>query len=200
MLIDGAGDDSYSCGVFGQGCGYWYGTGILADKDGADDYYGQWYCQGSGAHFALGILQDADGNDSYKGEMNMCGGAGHDFSLGWLEDARGNDHYHFPNLSLGGANANGIGVFVDSMGDDIYLSSGTTLGMASSVHPGSLRDYILTLGVFIDGGGNDTYLEDRGDETAPQPWDFAGDGVKWSRPGRSEPPLEAEKGCAIDRN
>lgn len=197
MLVDGAGDDSYSCGVFGQGCGYWYGTGILADKSGADHYYGQWYCQGSGAHFALGILQDNGGDDDYEGVMNMCTGAGHDFSLGWLEDAGGNDGYRCPNLSLGSGNANGIGVFWDAAGDDSYLSRGVTLGMASSVRPGSLRDYLLTLGVFIDGAGRDTYMEDHGDEPAT-PWSFAGDGLAWVRAGGSDPPLSAEKGCAVD--
>jgi hypothetical protein len=197
MLVDGAGDDSYSCGVFGQGCGYWYGTGILVDKGGADQYLGQWYCQGSGAHFALGILQDDGGDDDYEGVMNMCTGAGHDFSLGWLEDAQGNDKYRCPNLSLGGANANGMGVFWDAAGDDSYLSSGVTLGMASSVSPGSLRDHILTLGVFVDGGGRDSYMEDQGDEPATS-WSFTGDGLAWARAGGSDPPLSAEKGCAVD--
>ena len=199
MLVDGGGDDSYSCGIFGQGCGYWYGTGILADKDGADTYYGQWYCQGSGAHFALGILQDDVGDDTYTGIMNMCTGAGHDFSLGWLEDCAGNDSYACPNLSLGAGNANGIGVFWDHGGDDTYLSRGTTLGCASSVRPGSLRDFILTLGIFLDGAGDDTYLEHGSEDLDQQPFDFAANGTAWSRPGRSNPPIAAEKGGAVDR-
>ncbi len=199
MLIDGGGQDSYSCGVFGQGCAYWYGVGILADKGGGDSYFGQWYCQGSGAHFALGILQDEAGDDAYEGAQNMCVGAGHDFSFGWLEDSAGNDRYTCPNLSLGAANANGIGVFWDKAGDDSYLSRGVTLGMANSVRPGSLRDFILSLGVFIDGGGHDTYLQAMGEGEEPLPWDFAGDGLSWSRPGRADPPLAAEKGCAVDR-
>jgi len=199
LLVDGGGDDGYSCGVFGQGCAYWYGIGILADKGGDDHYFGQWYCQGSGAHFALGILQDDAGNDRYEGVMNMCDGAGHDFSLGWLEDSAGDDEYSCPNLSLGAANANGLGVFWDKAGDDRYLSRGVTLGMGNSVRPGSLRDFILTLGVFIDGGGDDTYQEDKGADAEPAAWDFAGDGLSWSRPGRADPPLSAEKGCAVDR-
>ena len=36
MLVEGGGDDTYSCSVFGQGCAYWYGVGLLVDKAGAD--------------------------------------------------------------------------------------------------------------------------------------------------------------------
>lgn len=197
MLVDGSGDDEYSCSVFGQGCAYWYGIGILADKAGADSYSGQWYCQGSGAHFALGILQDNAGNDTYNAAMNMCIGAGHDFSLGWLEDMAGDDSYTAPNLSLGAGNANGYGVFWDHGGNDTYRTKGTTLGQASSARAGSLRDFITTLGVFIDGGGDDLYL-DNSDPGNLVPFDFCGDGMSWTRPGKSNPPLDAEKGCGID--
>lgn len=198
MLVDGAGDDSYSCGIFGQGGAYWYGVGILADKGGDDAYFGQWYCQGSAAHFALGVLQDTAGNDSYTGKMNMCGGAGHDFSLGWLEDRAGNDAYDMPNLSLGGGNANGVGVFWDCAGDDSYLSNGITLGQASVAGTGSLRDFIMTLGVFVDGSGADVYLE-RGSEGQPSTsFSFCCNNWKWSRPGASSPPVPGEHGCGID--
>ena len=30
VLLDGAGDDEYSCGLFGQGAGYWNGGGAAA--------------------------------------------------------------------------------------------------------------------------------------------------------------------------
>jgi len=199
MLVDGGGDDAYSCGVFGQGCGYWYSTGILVDKGGNDKYLGQWYCQGACAHFALGILQDDGGDDAYTGMMNMCGGAGHDFSVGWLEDRAGSDSYAYPNLSLGAGNANGIGVFWDHAGDDRYLTKGITLGQASTAGSGSLRDFIMTLGVFVDGGGHDTYMESPAQEGAePQPFSFCGDGQTWSRPGASSPALPGEHGCGKD--
>ena len=47
ILVDGKGDDRYSCGVFGQGISYWYGLGMLIDLEGNDSYQGIWYCQGS---------------------------------------------------------------------------------------------------------------------------------------------------------
>jgi hypothetical protein len=179
MLVDGAGNDNYSCGIFGQGGSYWYGVGILADEGGDDSYLGQWYCQGSAAHFALGILQDSAGNDKYTGKMNMCGGAGHDFSLGWLEDRAGNDAYDMPNLSLGGGNANGVGVFWDCAGDDSYLTSGVTLGQASVAGSGSVRDFIMCLGVFVDGGGRDTYMERQAEGKPPVPFAFCGNAWAW---------------------
>ncbi|MCC7478526.1 hypothetical protein IT575_08720 [bacterium] len=226
MLIDGAGSDSYSCGVFGQACSYWYGTGILCDKGpGSDSFSGIWYVQGSGAHFGLACLQNEEGDDRYLATMNMAQGAGHDFSLSWFEDASGNDSYSAPNLSLGGANANGLGFFWDAAGNDTYRSKGVTLGCGGGVAAPSLRQFMLNLGVFVDGGGSDIYEEElpppaadatgsaqnqSGTAITPpgagptyRPWDFAGNGRAWSRPGTSidtdgKPVCSLEWGVGID--
>jgi hypothetical protein len=158
MLVDGNGDDRYSCGVFGQGCGYWYGLGFLVDYEGNDAYDGIWYVQGAGAHFAVGVLMDSTGSDTFRATMNMAQGAGHDFTLGVLCDYEGSDHHDVPNLSLGSGNANGMGLFIDHSGDDEYMTrGGITLGRASTDSRGGLRDYMRTIGVFIDGGGRDRY-------------------------------------------
>ena len=157
ILYDQAGDDSYDCGVFGQGTGYWQSAGILWDDSGTDKYHGMWYVQGAAAHYAVGYLEDLKGDDTYVAEMNMAQGAGHDFSIGYLLDHEGSDSYQAPNLSLGAGNANGIGVFVDFAGDDTYTSSGLTLGKASESTKGSMRERALCLGVFLDLGGNDKY-------------------------------------------
>lgn len=199
MLADGAGDDSYSCGVFGQGCSYWYGVGILADKSGDDAYDGVWYVQGAGAHFGLAVLQDDSGDDSYVATLNMAQGAGHDFNLGWLEDSAGNDRYRAPNLSLGAGNANGIGVLWDKGGGDVYLSRGVTLGAAGGIVAPSLRAYMLNVGIFIDGGGTDSYWEDHGADAEPQSSDFAGNGRAWRRDPMSVPPGRHEYGMGLDR-
>lgn len=206
MLLDGGGTDSYSCGTFGQGCSYWYGTGMLVDKgDGADSYRGIWYVQGSGAHFGLSVLQDEGGNDKYWASHNMAQGAGHDWTLSWFEDSAGDDDYTAPNLSLGGANANGIGVFWDKAGNDVYRSLGCTLGCAGGVGVPSLREFMLNIGVFVDGGGRDTYLEiTKRDQENPaleletQPWDFAGDGKAWTRAGMTTPAIQQEYGVGVD--
>jgi len=157
LLYDASGDDTYACGVFGQGVGYWQGIGMLWDGAGKDSYFGQWYVQGAAAHFAIGYLEDVAGNDAYVAKMNMAQGAGHDFSVGWLFDRDGDDTHEAPNLSLGAGNANGMGIFLDLLGTDTYVSSGVTLGKAAESGPTGLRSRALCLGVFMDMQGDDKY-------------------------------------------
>ena len=158
MLIDTRGNDSYTCGVFGQGTGYWMGVGVLTDKDGNDKYTGQWYVQGAAAHFGIGYLQDRAGKDEYTAYMNMAQGAGHDFSVGYLIDESGDDLYLGTSLSLGAGNANGIGIFFDLDGADTYTAKGNDcFGRARANTDGSLRSKAFSLGFFYDGGGRDTY-------------------------------------------
>lgn len=190
LLADLAGDDTYSCGVFGQGVGYWQGVGVLWDGAGNDKYSGQWYAQGASAHFAIGLLADLSGNDEYVAPMNMAHGAGHDFSVGILIDFQGNDSYLAPNLSLGAGNANGIGWLCELGGDDRYVSKGLTLGKAAEAPVSGLRSRALTLGLFMDLGGKDSY---------PPESTWARDGrkeVNWT--GRREPPSEAQVGVFWD--
>jgi len=188
MLIDGKGNDKYSCGVFGQGCGYWYGTGFLIDYEGNDEYDGIWYVQGSGAHFAIGVLIDSTGDDRFRATKNMAQGAGHDFTLGYLLDYRGNDYHDAPNLSLGGGNANGMGLFIDCEGSDEYVThGGITLGNASTASRGSIRDYMKTIGIFIDAKGLDRYTEPS-----------AKNHQTWQQKSQLEPPLPTEKFIGID--
>lgn len=190
VLVDGAGNDTYSCGVFGQGVGYWYGLGILSDGGGDDIYEGVWYVQGASAHFAVGILEDVSGDDRYTATMNMAQGAGHDFSLSWLIELGGNDVYRAPNLSLGGGNANGIGIFWDASGDDRYeVQPSITLGRSSIGARGTLRERAICLGLFCDTGGKDTY---------PDQMPFARNNSRWSQPGASQPPMEREYGVGMD--
>ena len=191
MLVDARGNDKYSCGVFGQGCSYWYGVGILADSSGTDEYNGVWYVQGSGAHFGVGILHDASGDDHYRASINMAQGAGHDFTVGFLLDESGDDVYDAPNLSLGGGNANGVGIFWDRNGNDTYnVSAAMTLGRANIDAPrGGLRDKMLCLGLFVDTGGKDRYSKP-----------FAGNGKIWTQTGLNErEPIPTEKGVGLDR-
>lgn len=190
VLVDGAGNDRYSCGVFGQGVGYWYGLGVLSDGEGDDTYEGIWYVQGASAHFAAGVLEDVSGDDRYLATMNMAQGAGHDFSLGWLIESGGNDIYRAPSLSLGGGNANGIGIFWDASGDDRYeVQPSITLGRSNIGARGSLRERALCLGLFCDTGGKDIY---------PEGLPFARNEALWTQPGASQPPMPREYGAGID--
>ncbi len=157
ILMDAGGRNTFTCGVFGQGVGYWYGLGMLLTGPGADAHTGQWYVQAAAAHFAVGILDDEGGDDTYTAYMNMAQGAGHDFSVGFLTDRAGNDRHTAPNLSLGGGNANGLGFLWDRSGDDAYtVGPSITLGRASAPG-GGIRERNLTLGLFLDTGGKDTY-------------------------------------------
>ncbi|MBD3286593.1 hypothetical protein GF359_08475 [candidate division WOR-3 bacterium] len=192
VLADGGGDDIYDAGVFAQGAGYWYGVGLLTDKSGDDIYSGVWYVQGSGAHFAVGVLNDVGGNDEYSAEKNMAQGAGHDFTVGYLLEEEGNDIYNAPNLSLGGGNASGIGIFWDRQGEDTYnVTAKTTLGLANIGSRGGLRDGLICAGIFLDtGGGSDTYPEDKP----------ARNNKSWFQPGlNADEPLETEIGVGLDR-
>jgi hypothetical protein len=175
ILFDAAGNDHYSCGVFGQGTGYWNGVGMLWDSAGSDDYTGLWYVQGAAAHFAVGYLEDLSGDDHYSAAMNMAQGAGHDFSIGMLVDQGGTDHFSAPNLSLGAGNANGIGIFVKTAGAAQYemfrhedpkthavtrAGTGLSLGKAAESPANSLRWRSICLGAFLDLTGAGTYPTD----------------------------------------
>ena len=161
ILCDISGNDRYSAGLFAQGCGYWFALGMLLDGTGDDNYHSVWYTLGSGAHFAIGYLDDFAGNDTYNATMNMSIGSGHDFTLGYLNERGGNDTYYAPGLSLGGGNFQGIGIFHDWSGDDVYnTSGGFGLGGARGLIQGA-RAYLYTFGVFVDGGGKDTYTDTR---------------------------------------
>lgn len=188
LLIDGNGDDYYSCGIFGQGCAYWFAVGALIDFHGHDEYHGVWYVQGSGAHFGLGTLIDSTGNDEYYVSMSMSQGSGHDFTLGCLFDYQGDDYYVAQGLSLGGGNANGMGVFIDFTGNDTYETHGDIfLGRANIAHRGGLRDHMKCLGIFIDGAGKDIY-------TAP----FAKNKSSWQQLPPMKPSRSGEKCLGID--
>lgn len=187
LLFDLGGNDKYSCGVFGQGVGYWSGVGALWDRGGNDEYTGTWYAQGSAAHFGIGYLRDSGGDDVYRGLINMTQGAGHDFSLGMLIDDMGNDEYSSNSLALGGGNANGFGVFLDLAGNDKYSVTGSAvLGQANLPPEGSLRQVALTLGLFYDGAGNDTY---------PPKYEWAKNGAR----GTTAPVSKVTAGIFFDR-
>lgn len=193
MLVDVQGNDRYTCGVFGQGVGYWGGIGMLIDLQGDDVREGVWYVQGASAHFAIGYLEDRFGNDRYLAAMNMAMGAGHDFAIGYLIDFDGNEEYNAPSLALGGANANGIGIFVDLAGDDLYQvrRNEANLGRANPIGKGTLRERGFALGLFLDAAGNDSY---------PPNVEFAGNARNWIIWAiQNERPNESQLGLGMDK-
>ncbi len=159
-LIDDGGDNTFKCGVFGQGVGYWHGIGILCSGKGNDSYQGTWYTQGSAAHFAVGVLYDEGGDDSYNTSLVSLG-AGVDFSVGFLIDYAGNDSYVGGSLCLGSGNMNSFGFFWDRSGNDIYKLTQPNAGSFGYANVDksimSIRDRDITAGFFLDTGGDDIY-------------------------------------------
>jgi hypothetical protein len=197
VLLDRAGDDTYTAGTFAQGVGYWWGLGLLLDGGGADAYRSAYFAQGSAAHFALGLLYDRDGDDRYvldspadlaAGFGSGAGlGYGWDHAVGMLLDETGNDLYEADKTALGVAHRRSFALFADGAGNDRYrLSAGR--GVASSLgrvddNPGGLEPgpgakspwraagRSPQAGLFVDLGGKDAYPEDETREL--------GDGGRW---------------------
>ncbi len=152
VLLDAQGDDKYTCGLFGQGVGYWLGTGMLIDLAGRDRYLGHWYVQGASAHFAVGMLCDRDGDDRYTANQNMSQGAGHgrrhwdpDRRRRWTMSTR------VRRSAWGASNAAGIGICIDKAGDDQYHTPPSIcLGWVNpnTAYRGLFRSY----GLFFDLG------------------------------------------------
>mgnify|MGYP001044956554 CR=1 FL=1 len=153
-LYDKSGNDKYLGGVYAQGVGYWYATGLLFDEDGNDVYNAIYYPQGSGIHMASGILYDHDGDDAYYSRHGPGQGAGHDWSFGLFIDAGGNDAY---SIEGGGGLGltNSLGIFVDRAGNDRYeRRHEQNYGYANfSRSTGGI-------GLFLDGSGEDIYATD----------------------------------------
>ena len=168
-MIEGGGNDYYEgLGRFVQGTGYWWGLGILEDFGGDDFYKGYWYAQGASAHFAIGCMVDLEGNDTYNDDyaISQVLGNGRDGSIAWFIDGDGDDTYRVPNRSGGEGDLNGIGIFWDRRGNDIYKTQfkerfGSTpiLGAATTeaMPYKTFRDFMPSVGVFLDTEGVDTY-------------------------------------------
>lgn len=153
FLYDKAGNDKYLAGVYAQGVGYWYSTGVLIDESGNDVYNAIYYPQGSGIHMASGFLYDHEGDDAYYSRNGPGQGAGHDWSFGILVDAAGNDAY-----SIHGGNglglSNSLAVFVDKSGNDRYERN-----EAQNYGNGAFSRSTGSIGLFLDAGGKDLYAE-----------------------------------------
>lgn len=167
-LLDLAGRDTYRCGTWCQGVGYWLGTGVLVDGGGDDTYEATWYAQGSAAHHALGVLLDRSGNDRHV--LSGTGGAGlgfgWDFATGVLADLTGNDTYEARRWALGTATQRSTALFLDAAGDDRYLvlQPGEAFGWVDDDPRWAARRGFFPalfeasqVGLFLDLDGSDLY-------------------------------------------
>lgn len=161
-LYDLGGSDTYDCGEFGQGCGYYFALGVLHDAEGDDVYTGPRYNQGSAAHQAGGILIDDAGNDRYT----CTGPAGQagvwDESVAFLIDREGNDSYSAGGLGQGSAAMQALGVLVDLKGDDTYAGGSPLQGEGGTNEYHFNADKLFSFSALLDfGGGKDAYSTGR---------------------------------------
>ena len=165
LLVDAAGDDSYTAGDVAQGASLG-GFGALIDLAGNDHYKGLRRVQGSTVG-GIGLLLDRAGNDDYRASL-LAQGVGGPLGFGLLDDLAGNDHYYaggkepntygdspgYDGFSQGagvgprGSANGGIGCLLDGAGDDIYEAD----------YFSHAAGYWFALGFARDFGGNDQYL------------------------------------------
>jgi hypothetical protein len=157
VLRDAAGNDKYSTGVFGQASAFAMGMGFLLDGAGDDKYEGLWYVQASAAHTGISYFDDAAGADQYNPKYPIQAtsiGVGHDCSASVHYDEGGDDRYRGGDLSIGGGNAAGVGIFVNAGGADTFVlpTSYSLGGTGFDYNPG-----IPVIGVFVKANGSATY-------------------------------------------
>ncbi|MFQ5591684.1 MAG: hypothetical protein ACE5HE_11010 [Phycisphaerae bacterium] len=150
VCADLSGDDHYFVKFSGQGCGY-FGIGMLLDCAGGDRYKLHADGQGLGGVGGVGVLADRSGDDLYEA----------------VRDAKitGRPSYHSPREDISVSNAQGcaigrrgdgadghswaggLGLLLDSEGNDKYTSGNWTMGTG----------YWFGVGILHDGGGDDEY-------------------------------------------
>ncbi len=164
IIMDLGGNDSYRAGDVSLGAGI-YGAGVLYDREGDDSYTSGAFSQGAG-FLGVGIICDDAGNDSYTAAMQSQA-FGYVMGGGVILDRGGNDAYltkmsqtdilryddHYLSLSQGCAfgyrpdYSGGIGLLIDSSGNDLYSSDIFGQGVG----------YWFCVAALIDRGGHDCY-------------------------------------------
>jgi hypothetical protein len=162
ILRDALGRDRYVAGVFAQGTGFVQGLGMLLEGSGDDTYGGLYYAQGAAVHQGIALFADRDGSDRYDVAFPNQGGSlglANDFAVAVFLDANGDDRFDAAGLSLGAGLANGLAVFANDGGDDIFhASSAAGFGSAQSGDVTGKRTSVATIGVFVKARGNATYI------------------------------------------
>jgi hypothetical protein len=164
IIMDLAGDDTYQAKDISLGAGI-FGAGILYDRTGNDTYTSGAFSQGAG-FLGVGLVRDDAGNDSYTAAMQSQA-FGYVMGAGVMLERGGNDTYltkmsqtdilryddHYLSFSQGCAfgsrpdYSGGIGLLIDSAGNDLYSSD--IFGQGAG--------YWYCVGALIDRGGHDCY-------------------------------------------
>jgi hypothetical protein len=172
-ILDAGGDDRYTIGNWGHGCGYWFGTGLMWEGGGDDEYRATGWASASGAHFCIGAVIDESGDDLHAVAQNWGPAFGHDFTASMLYDGSGDDRYECGGEGVGHSINRSVAFCFEGGGDDTYVFSteGKRPGLAnfdprfldrtgSSVY----WTESTSLGLFLDVGGTDEYPAGLSDE------------------------------------
>lgn len=121
IIIDLGGNDLYnSSSNYSLACGC-FGLSFLIDCSGDDRYLSQDFSQGCG-FFGVGVLYDQEGDDRYLSDIMGQGAAA--FGTGILCDLKGNDTYYGSLMNQGMGFVGGIGLLIESQGNDSFFSGG----------------------------------------------------------------------------
>lgn len=171
VVVDLAGNDTYEGGADSLGSAT-FGIGVLVDTGGDDKYIGK-ERSGGFAIGGVGVLIDTEGKDTYQlGDQAFGVGLG---GTGLFMDLDGDDDQRGGVQSFGVGLPGGIGLCIDSAGNDFRLvgrerkqltepPEGQTSAMEKEdvsvgfgVGIGVLPLMSGGLGVFFDRGGDDEY-------------------------------------------
>ncbi|MFC1898371.1 hypothetical protein ACFLYJ_02245 [Candidatus Cloacimonadota bacterium] len=146
LLADFAGNDIYEqTGLFSQGVGL-AGVGLIVDYEGDDDYKAGAKSQGLGLTNGVGMMVDFKGNDSYwvnqDEPKSMSDAWGRSVSL-----SQGCGYGRRADFGDGHSLAGGVGGIIDGAGDDSYYAGIFAQGSG----------YWYGFGFLEDLSGNDTY-------------------------------------------
>jgi len=164
VIIDLEGNDLYtSSEKYTLGSGG-FGLSFLVDCSGDDRYISQDFSLGCG-FFGVGVLYDKEGNDCYLSDIMGQGAAA--FGAGILCDLKGNDSYHGNLFNQGMGFVGGIGLLIESQGNDTFFSGGKYPdfrepdvafdSFAQGFGFGCRNFGSGGIGVLWDDGGNDHY-------------------------------------------
>ncbi|RKY17073.1 MAG: hypothetical protein DRP63_04340, partial [Planctomycetota bacterium] len=155
VLLDIKGNDHYLGGVVTEGAAIG-GVSLLADLSGSDVYSADRFCQGA-AVFGIAILADIQTRKRNKGSTHVsC------------------DRYSAHTFAQGVGLPRGVGLLLDSWGNDIYIS------VCSALNFRNLKDATLSqgfgygirphkscvgsaggVGILLDENGDDIYIGNR---------------------------------------
>lgn len=165
VLVDKAGNDTYTGKTGANGGGHIFGVGILHDKAGDDTYWAVRNATGFGLVGGLGVWRDHAGDDRHDfylpaklpaaSGQNQTPGAG-----GVIDDEDACDNQ--PRYNVGGGNVGSVGVAVDDAGNDWYRGGASAEFIApqgASNGGASSQGYAnnQSAAAFVDLAGSDSY-------------------------------------------